>query len=304
MRLVLALMALFWTAAPQSGTVVRTADPVKRGLKASDFPRTIKVADNVYTYEDFHAGAEKFTTTNMFVVTDEGVLVADGQGSVAETKGLVDAIGKVTAKPIKYVVICSDHGDHTAGNAAFPAEVTYVIHPTAKASLERSPTSWKPPASAAVVAEKRSVTLGGEPIDVLFLGRAHTGGDLAVSLPRRKILFLSEIFLNRVFPAMRSAYPSEWLKTLDRAQAMNADLYIAGHGFTEQGPVSKEEIRAYREAVAAVIAEATRLHHARVPIEDAVKQAKWGEYASWTLASSQGPIAVRKVYEELNGTLK
>src|SRR5262249_22600166 len=85
--------------------VVRTADPVKRGLKATDFPRTIKVTDNVYTYEDFHAGDEKFTTTDMFVVTDAGVLIADAQGSVAATKGLVDAIAKVTPKPIRYVVV-------------------------------------------------------------------------------------------------------------------------------------------------------------------------------------------------------
>src|SRR6202035_3020847 len=104
---------------------VRTCDPIKRGLKLSDFPRTIKVADNVYTYEDFHAGDEKFTTTNMFVVTDAGVLVADGQGSGPETKGLVDAIRKVTTQPITTVVIASDHGDHTAGDAAFPAGVHY-----------------------------------------------------------------------------------------------------------------------------------------------------------------------------------
>ena len=119
-------------------SVVRTADPIKRGLKESDFPRTIKVTDTVYTYEDFHAGDEKFTTTNMFVVTDEGVLVADGQGNPAATKGLVDAIAKVTPKPIKYVVICSDHGDHTAGNASFPAGVRYLIHPTSKAAMGRN----------------------------------------------------------------------------------------------------------------------------------------------------------------------
>src|SRR5215470_3285848 len=116
---------------------VRTADPAKRGLKESDFPRTIRVTDNVYTYEDFHAGDEKFTTTNLFVVTPDGVLVADGQGSVPETKGLVDAIARVTPKPIKYIVIGSDHGDHTAGNAAFPADVTYIVHPTSKAILDR-----------------------------------------------------------------------------------------------------------------------------------------------------------------------
>jgi cyclase len=284
--------------------VVRKADPIKRGLKESDFPRTIKVAANVYTYEDFHAGAERFTTTNMFVVTDAGVLVADGQGSPAETKGLVDAIAKVTSQPIKFVVVCSDHGDHTAGNASFPASVTYIIHPTAKATLERAANSWKPPANAILVSDTHTLSLGGETIDILFLGRAHTGADLAVSLPRQKILFLSEIFLNRVFPAMRSAYPSEWLKTLDRVEAMKANLYIAGHGFTEDGPVSREEIRTYHKALAAVIAEATRLHKAGVGLDQATKQANWGEYATWTLAASQGPIAIRKIYDELNGQLK
>lgn len=146
--------------------------------------------------------------------------------------------------------------------------------------------------------------MGADNVQILFLGRAHTGGDLAVYLPRQKILFLSEIYLNRVFPAMRSAYPSEWLKALDRAEAMKPDLYIAGHGFTETGAVSKEEIRAYHKAMEAVIAEATRLYKSGVPVDVAIKEANWGEYASWTLASSQGPIAIRKVYEELSGTLK
>jgi glyoxylase-like metal-dependent hydrolase (beta-lactamase superfamily II) len=297
-----ALLALV-AAAAAAQPAVRTADPAKRGLKESDFPRTIKVADGVYTYEDFHSGPEKFTTTNMFVVTADGVLVADGQGSPAETKGLVDAIAKVTPKPIKYVVICSDHGDHTAGNESFPAGVTYIIHPTSKAILDRG-RGWKAPADAQLVADTRSLTMGGEEFQILFLGRAHTGGDLSVYLPRRGILFLSETYLNRVFPAMRSAYPGEWLKALDRAESMNADLYIAGHGFTETATVSREELRAYHQALAAVIAEATRLHNAGVPVDDAVKQAHWGEYAGWTLAGSQGPIAVRKVYEELDGKLR
>ncbi|HEY1911861.1 MAG TPA: MBL fold metallo-hydrolase [Vicinamibacterales bacterium] len=304
-------LVLFAAIAFAQQPVVRTADPIKRGLQLSDFPRTIKVADNVYTYEDFHAGPEKFTTTNMFVVTDAGVLVADGQGSPAETKGLVDAIAKITPKPITTVVIASDHGDHTGGNASFPAGVHYIIHPNSKAILDKQAAApnaradtWKLPADAELVADKKTLTLGREQVQILFLGRAHTGGDLAVFLPREKILFLSEIYLNRVFPAMRSAYPSEWLKALDRAEAIDANLYIAGHGFTEKPAVSKEELHTYHQAMRAVIAETTRLYKAGVPVDEAVKQANWGEYASWTLASSQGPIAVRKVYEELSGALK
>jgi cyclase len=310
LSLVAGIAAASLTAAAASAQpVVRTADPAKRGLQERDFPRTIKVTDNVYTYEDFHAGDEKFTTTNMFVVTDAGVLVADGQGSPRETKGLVDAIAKITPQPIKYVVVASDHGDHTAGNASFPAGVSYIIHPTSKAILDRADAGrggggWKPPADAMLVSDRKSLQLGKEPIDILFLGRAHTGGDLAVSLPRQKILFLSETFLNRVFPAMRSAYPSEWLKALDRAEAMRADTYIAGHGFTESGPVSREELREYHNALKAVIDEATRLHNAGVPADQAIKMANWGPYANWTLAKSQAPIAIRRVYDELDGKLK
>src|SRR5262249_701765 len=163
----------------------------------------------------------------------------------------------------------------------------------------------KPPqARTGGVGTRKMIVLGGEPIGIVFLGRAHTGGDLSVVLPRQKVVFLSETFLNRVFPAMRSAYPSEWLKALDAAEEIDAELYIPGHGFTEKGPGSREELVAYHNALKAVIHEATRLYKGGVPVDEAMKQANWGEYTSWTLASSQGPIAVRKVYEELSGRLK
>ena len=77
-----------------------------------------------------------------------------------------------------------------------------------------------------------------------------------------------------------------------------------GHGFTESGPVSREELVSYHRALKSVVDEATRLHNAGVPVDQAIKQANWGEYATWTLASSQGPIAIRKVYEELDGKLR
>ncbi len=240
------VLILSLSAAAQS--VVRTADPVKRGMKDGDIPRTVKVTDNVYTYEDFHAGDEKFTTTNMFVVTRDGVLLCDAQGNVPMTTGLVEAIRKITPQPIKYVVIASDHGDHTGGNAALPPGVTYIIHPTSKAILDQQaaapnarPGAWTLPANAELVSDKKILTLGGETFQILFLGRSHTGGDLAVYLPKEKILFMSEIFLNRVFPAMRSAYPSEWLGAIAKAEKMDVNIYIPGHGFTEDAARLEEK---------------------------------------------------------------
>src|SRR6188508_2154593 len=123
------LLAMVVLAAFTPQQIPRTGDPAKRGYTDADFPRVQKLAEGVYSYEQLRsAGTEKFTTVSLFVVTSSGVLVADGQGSVAETQRMIAEIGKVTPNPIKHVVIGSDHGDHTGGNAAFPADVKYWVH--------------------------------------------------------------------------------------------------------------------------------------------------------------------------------
>ena len=289
----------------------RTADPATRGFKESDFPRVVKIADNVYGYEDFHPSPDRMTTVSLWVVTRDGVLLADGQADPTKTQKLLDAIAKTTDKPLKYYVVCSDHGDHTGGNSVLPAGLTMIAHPTSKAVLEKSASApnRKPDAPKVVVpnetlrGDKKVLNLGGTEIQILFLGRAHTGGDLHVYLPKQKILFMSEAYLNRVFPAMRSAYPSEWVAVVDRALKMDVQTYVPGHGFVEESKASREELENYRKALTAVIAEVKRLHAAGVSVEDAITQANFGEYQNWKLHESQRPIAIRRIYDELNGRL-
>ena len=289
----------------------RTADPAARGFKDSDFPRVIKIAENVYGYEDFHPSPDKMTSVSLWVVTSEGVLLADGQADPEKTSKLLDAIRETTDKPLKYYVMGSDHGDHTGGNSVLPAGVTIIAHPASKAALERMATAPGRKLDAPKVVmptevmsgDKKVLTLGGTEIQILFIGRAHTGGDLSVYLPKQKILFMSEAFLNRVFPAMRSAYPSEWVEVLKRAERMDVSTYVPGHGFVEDAKASREELVEYRKALEAVIAEVKRLHAARVPVDDAIAQAKFGQYEQWKLHASQRPIAIRKIYEELDGKL-
>ena len=294
-----AFVLISLTALTAQTPVVRTGDPAKRGLAESTFPRIQKLADGVFSYEQLRsAGAERFTTVSLFVVTPDGVLVADGQGSVAETKRMVDEIAKIASQPIAHVVIASDHGDHTAGNASFPAGATYYVHPASQAAMGASA-----PAKPVLVTGKTVLTLGGKEIQLLFLGRAHTGGDLSVYLPRERILFMSEAYLNRIFPAMRSAFPSEWVKTIDAAAALPVDVCVPGHGFVESPAILKEELATFRRALVQVIAEGKRLHGAGVDVEAAAKQAAFGDLEDWTLRQSQGAIAIRRVYLELDGKL-
>ena len=90
---------------------------------------------------------------------------------------------------------------------------------------------------------------------------------------------------------------------IERAQALDVDIYVPGHGFVESPSILEEELETYRLALAQVIEEATRLHSEGVSVEDAVERSQFGELESWSLRSSQGPRAIQRVYMELNGEL-
>lgn len=308
-------VALAVLAAAPASAQVRTADLAARGVDRAEFPRIVPLAPGVYGYEEIRQPG--FTTVSLFVVGTNGVLIADGQGSPAATRTMLEKIRSVTDRPIRWYVVGSDHGDHTAGNSELPQGITWIVHPNSRAQLVRDSAAAAGRAGRAGVpprvvvvppsamhGDREVIDVGGITVEVLFLGRAHTGGDLMVHLPREKILFMSEAYLNRVFPAMRSAWPNEWVATLDRALAMDVERYVPGHGFIEDSRVSREELEAFRGALVAVIAEVRRLQARGLSVEEAIRQADWRAYGSWFLAEQQGPIAVRRIYAEIAGEIR
>jgi glyoxylase-like metal-dependent hydrolase (beta-lactamase superfamily II) len=303
------IAALLACTVPADAQIVRTADATVRGFVESDFPRLKKLADNVYVYEDLNgdlSGNLAFTTNSFIVITPDGVLVADGQGSVVKTRRLVETIATLTDQPIRYVVVCADHGDHVAGNSAFPADATFIAHPTSKAVLERMAERMPMPIPQEVVSDRRVLRMGGTEIQILFLGRAHTGGDLHVYLPGEDILFMGEAFFNRLYPSVggnRSAYPIEWIETIRRAEAMNARLYVPDHGFVDSPDILREELTNFRRALENLVSESRRLHAAGVPLENAYRQINLGEFQYWYRAANNMPDAVRQVYLEIEGKL-
>lgn len=302
-------------AAATAAAQVRTADANVRGLRESDFPRIVKLADNVYGYEDLNGTLDSnlaFTTNSLIIVTTDGVMVVDGQGSIAKTSRLVDEIRTITPQPIKYVVIGADHGDHVAGNSAFPSSATFIAHPTSKRVIEEMAARQQPgaprmPIPQETVADRRTITMGGTEIQILFLGRGHTGGDLEVFLPRQNILWMSEVFFNRLYPSVggnRSGRPIEWLETIRKAKAMNAGVYVPNHGFIDSPKVLNEEFDNFMRALDNLVSETRRLHAAKTPVESVPRLINLGEFQYWYRAANNLPDAVRNIYAELDGTLR
>jgi len=295
MRILLTCLIALAPAMLGAQEPVRTGDINLRGLKATDFPRVRKLADNVYSFEQIDPTKRTVTVNNLIVVSTDGVLIAESQGTVDNTRRLVAEVAKLTPQPIKYVVVGSEHGDHTGGIAAFPSGVIYFAHPFSAPRIKQ-PTE--------PVTDKKVLMMGGTEFDLLFLGRAHTGGDLEVYLPRAQILFMSEAFSNRIFPSMANGYPTEWVAALKKAEQMEVSYFVCAHGFIDSPTVMREEELNFRLALERIIAEGTRLHNAKTPIESATAAARFEPFDGWTRAANNAFAALARVYAELDGQLK
>ena len=129
-------------------------------------------------------------------------------------------------------------------------------------------------------------------------------------MPAPKVLFLSEIYDHDLFPSMARGYPSEWLETIRKNQAIGAKFMFGGHGFVDDAATMKAGLEEFRTELAAVIAEGKRLHDGgvyachSVTDCDAVWTAHWGAYDGWSERPIQEADAVFRVYQEADGALK
>ena len=75
---------------------------------------------------------------------------------------------------------------------------------------------------------------GGREVQVLFLGRGHTGGDTMVFLPAERIVFTGDFFEGRpgggVLSYLGDAFIDEWPASLERLKGLEFDIIVPGHG--------------------------------------------------------------------------
>jgi glyoxylase-like metal-dependent hydrolase (beta-lactamase superfamily II) len=83
-------------------------------------------------------------------------------------------------------------------------------------------------------------------VEILWLGRAHTDGDVWVFLPKERVLVCGDA-LHGWTPFMGDSYPYEWIKTLDAAEKLGFDYSIGGHGDVMTGKQKFELWKQYFE---------------------------------------------------------
>jgi glyoxylase-like metal-dependent hydrolase (beta-lactamase superfamily II) len=153
-----------------------------------------------------------------------------------------------------------------------------------------------------------TVYRGGREIEILFLGRGHTGGDVVVFLPKERIVFTGDLLLQG--PSyMGDAFLDEWSETLDRVKALDFDLIVPGHGEPWSDRAHIDAVQAYMRdtwnQVVALRAKGIPALEAALRIDLTAHQSTMGPFASpllpsGILAPGIEPNSVLRIYELLD----
>lgn len=104
-------------------------------------------------------------------------------------------------------------------------------------------------------------------VEILWLGNAHTNGDVFVYLPREKVLVTGDA-LHGWTPYMGDSYPYDWIQTLDAAEKFDFDQVIGGHGDIMRG---KEKFELWKQYFRDLMDETAKAYARGASVDDAEK---------------------------------
>jgi glyoxylase-like metal-dependent hydrolase (beta-lactamase superfamily II) len=201
------------------------------------------------------AGAQNkgYMSNAGFVVTADGVVVFDALGTPALGRAMIAAIAKVTAQPIRRVIVSHYHADHVYGLQAFKATgadiwayrkgEVYFTSGVADERLRQRRTDLFPWVDEKTVVVKpdlwldgdTSFRMGGLTFRLVYSEGAHSPEDLMMYVEEDRLLFAGDlIFAGRV-PFVGNADSKGWLKAMDKMIALHPVVVVPGHG-----PVSRD----------------------------------------------------------------
>jgi glyoxylase-like metal-dependent hydrolase (beta-lactamase superfamily II) len=227
----------------------------------------IKLADDLFvTHNPYVPG------NATVLVTDEGVLLVDDKFPI-DYDNIAAMIESLTDEPVKYVVNTHHHSDHSGGNASFQSAGAIAI--ASEQARERMLAGNQTGLPDVTVVERGNVYIGGETVEIHWLGRAHTDGDVVVLFPRHRVLASGDVYANdpgtpELIDYAGGGSAVEWTATLDRVLELDFDTVVPGHGT----PASKEALREFRdtsERLTELVSQLARQNRSRDDIEQVMR---------------------------------
>jgi len=264
---------------------------------------------------------------NVGAIEGEDFLVCvEAMATPVAAREWLDELRKHTDKPVRHLVLTHYHAVRTLGASAFDAE-EIVAHDNTAALIEergmqdwaseygRMPRLFKEPESipgltrpTRTFADALSIDLGGDrgTVELRYLGRGHTEGDIVVWLPRQKILYAGDLVESQAALYTGDAYHSDWVgPTLDGIAALGAEQLVGGRGVIATGTAEvAAAIAQTRRFLTVLLGEVRAVRERGGTLKDAFDAAHTalvGDYGGWPIFEHCLPFDVSRAWDELAG---
>lgn len=147
--------------------------------------------------------------------------------------------------------------------------------------------------------DRMSVRSGSREIQLLHLGRGHTGGDVVVYLPAEKVAFTGDLLYPGA-PYLGDGFADEFPATLERLKQLDLEIIAGGHGGLMRGKTAIETSQAYLRDYWRQVARSFRAGRTVEEAVAALDLSAYGEFAAFQLgAPGVLQLEVRRMYERL-----
>lgn len=252
----------------------------------------VEGTENVYIFRNGNHQA-------MFVVTPDGVIATDpvAYGRPTGGQAYLDAIRKVTDKPVKYVIYSHHHFDHIAGGKVFKdAGATFVAHRRAKERLEalKDPHTVLP--DEAVSDRGRTIRLGGTTLELAYHGLNHSDSTLVMRLPKERIIFVVDTLPVGTVPGrgMIDMHPLETEEFMKQVLKLDWERLIPGHPGPGDRLGTKKDVEDQLTLLQTASAEIKKLAQEGKCWEPAEKEFTLPGYEKWPGYAAGLPFIARR----------
>lgn len=176
------------------------------------------------------------------IVGPDGPVLVDTAATRARAEALRTAVGRLHQGPVRTVINTHSHGDHVFGNCVFAPPATIIAHeltgPEMAATGMGLRTLWPDvdwgelTLQLPTVTFSRSMTLllGDRPVELHYVGPAHSTNDIVVWVPDARVLFAGDLVLPGCTPFCLMGSVRGSLAALDRLRGFGAETVVGGHG--------------------------------------------------------------------------
>ncbi len=191
--------------------------------------RPIRYAVNSHWHDDHWVGnavfAEAYRGIEIIATPFTARLIATRKDSLTGDRCRRDNVGDTPR--LEQLLESGKRPDGTPLTGQQRERIGRAVEVMHRSSAECDSLVWVGPNRT--VARSRRIDLGGRTVELSFLGRANTAGDLVAWLPESKVLLTGDVVV-WPFPFATQSYIREWPAVLRRLLAMGAVAYVPGHG--------------------------------------------------------------------------